>query len=460
METRLLCVGDVHLGRRPGRLPAGLESEHGVRPADLRPAAAWRRVVERAIELRVDAVLLAGDVVDDQNAFFEAYGPLREGVRRLVDAGIDVCAVAGNHDVVVLPRLADEIAGFHLLGRGGSWKTHVVRRDGVPLARVLGWSFPTRHVEVSPLAKLPTRFRELRFDDGADDDLPTLGLLHCDLDSSDRRYAPVSSAELSGVGLPAWLLGHQHAPSIAGGGRPVGYLGSLSGLDPTETGAHGAWLATARPGGWELALQPLAPLRWERIELACDGLETAAELEAALARSLRARHERIAGELDGTLAVGCRLRLYGRTPLARAERRRVLEAFRADSAGPIDDVLYFVDEVRDEAQKRIDLERLGRGSDPAGILAARILELESGSGRAAELVAEARARMQQQLDHANLRALGRAQLDDGDVRALLLRAAQAALEELLAQKPAAQAVAPDRTGPDPAPSGEGSGVPA
>jgi hypothetical protein len=67
---RLLAVGDIHLGVRPSRLPEELQEL----ARSLGPAEAWRRTVEVAVERHVDAVLLAGDVVDRDDDFFEAIG--------------------------------------------------------------------------------------------------------------------------------------------------------------------------------------------------------------------------------------------------------------------------------------------------------------------------------------------------------------------------------------------------
>ena len=149
----LLCVGDVHLGRRPGRVPTDLE---GIEPRRLTPRAAFEAVVEEALAREVRAVLFAGDVVDAEDHFLEAYSVLEDGVRRLAQAGIEAIAVAGNHDVRALPRLADEVDGFRLLGRGGRWEQHLLRdNSGEPLARLVGWSFPRARVIDSPLEGLP-----------------------------------------------------------------------------------------------------------------------------------------------------------------------------------------------------------------------------------------------------------------------------------------------------------------
>jgi hypothetical protein len=46
----------------------------------------------------VDAVLLAGDVVEQEDDFHEAYPDLRRGVERLTGAGIRVLGAGGAWD--------------------------------------------------------------------------------------------------------------------------------------------------------------------------------------------------------------------------------------------------------------------------------------------------------------------------------------------------------------------------
>ena len=135
MTLKLLAVGDMHLGRRPSRLPGELTGKS----EELGPTGAWARVVEEAIEIRVDAVALAGDVVEKENDFFEAYRELHRGVVRLTASGIRVLGVVGNHDVSVLPRLAEQIEAFELLGRGGQWQSTRLEANGETVT-LWGWS--------------------------------------------------------------------------------------------------------------------------------------------------------------------------------------------------------------------------------------------------------------------------------------------------------------------------------
>ena len=422
MTATLLCIGDIHLGRRPGHLPADLESAWGLDPARMTPAAAWLGAVDEAIRRQVDAVVLAGDVVEDSNRFFEAYGPLHEGASKLAGAGIAVFAVAGNHDGEVLPRLADEVAAVHLLGRDARWESVVLERDGEPLARLLGWSFPGRHTRSNPLADLPP---------STGDDVPTLGVLHCDVDEPGSVYAPVSSAALRASHLDAWLLGHIHQPSLGTGRRPWGYLGSLVGLDPTETGAHGPWLVEVHSRGDVRAeMLPLAPLRWEKSDL--DVSDMAPEdLEAALTGHLRALHEQVTSGGASPDAVGCRVSLIGRTGF----HAELVSAGRdvGSLAVSHDQILYFVDRLDDAARPALDLEVLARGSDPMGLLARSLRLLEQGGEEAELLLTAARREMEAVQQRGVFAALEREELDDEAVRQRLLDAGYRALEALDAQ---------------------------
>ena len=418
----------MHLGRRPSRLPEDA-------PPDVDPRAGWKAVVETALERRVDAVLLAGDVVESRNGFMEAYGALRQGVTRLHQRGIDVIAVAGNHDVEVLPRLADELEHFHLLGRGGRWESLVVRRAGEPVVRVLGWSFPDRRYESSPLDSMSEAQRLHRFDDGAADELRTVGLLHCDLDASAGSYAPVSRASLANLPISAFFLGHIHAPSIKPESRPIGYLGSLVALDPGEQGAHGPWLAESLPGGWQLEQLELSPLRWETLELDISGCRDSEAIQSELLRAAGELHTRIASA--GLRVVGLRPRLVGETRLALADVQQALQAARELGSERRDDILYFFDKGSDDTWPALDLALLARGSDPAALLARRLLALQEHGPESRQLVREARERLLIAATHGNFQALGVPVLEEDDVRARLLRSARRALRELLAQKPGA-----------------------
>ena len=63
-DFRLLLTGDLHIGRSSSRVPAGVSADA------LRAATAWERIVQLAISESVNAVLLSGDIADEQNKFW------------------------------------------------------------------------------------------------------------------------------------------------------------------------------------------------------------------------------------------------------------------------------------------------------------------------------------------------------------------------------------------------------
>jgi DNA repair protein SbcD/Mre11 len=442
--VRLLAVGDIHLGTRPGSLPVSL-ADHGLEMSALTPEAALSGAVERAIQERVHAVLFAGDVVDSTNARFEALRPLEKAVADLCAAGIRVLAVVGNHDVEALPRLAKRIEGLELIGAGGSWESRVVEVAGRPAVEVVGWSFPKARVGTSPVDALNREPLE-RENAG----IPRLGLLHGDLDASAGPYAPFSREELGEADVDAWLLGHIHKPSLGGGartgsGKLYGYLGSLVGLNPSETGPHGPWLIRVDAAGNVVPEQlTIAPLRWEHIDLEVGESESPEDLGDRLLDEAK----RVARELDeqghNPRALGLRVRLVGSTCHFDALRKYIDHNDWQDHVGQELDTVVFVDKVTHALELARDLEQLAKGDDPPALLARKLQVLTRGGEDRDALLAKAREQLRSVADESCWRRLERLRdaddpLSDERLGAALLQSGTIALNALLNQCQAAEA---------------------
>lgn len=335
----------------------------------------WERIVEAAIERDVDLVVLTGDVIDRDNRFYEAIGPLERGVVRLADRGIDTVCVAGNHDFDALTWVADSLEDqpFHLLGRGGQWEKHVVERGGAPAIHLMGWSFPERHIADSPVVDLPEPERG---------DVMAIGLLHADLDQLDSPYAPVTTAELEAAWPSVWLLGHIHRPrQISKTDRDlILYPGSPQALDPGETGAHGPWIVELEPGGHLKTRQiSMATVRYEMLQIDLEGVEDDGEFASRTTTALRDNLRQLAENFDSLRHVVYRLRLTGRTPLHRALMKGTITENLADNLDVTSQqVASSIDRVLVETAPRIDLEELSSGGDPPAVLARLIRRLRQG----------------------------------------------------------------------------------
>lgn len=427
MKVRVLATADIHIGRRPSRL-AGAETA-----ARYSCGQMWLNIVQRAIELEVDLVALAGDVVDHENRFFEATGPLEDGLFQLAEAGIPTYAVGGNHDFDVLPRIVDAVGSqwLHLVGRSGRWEETIVQRGGQPILRVHGWSFPTATVASSPVDDYRLK---------ADQSLPTLGLLHADLDARHSDYAPVLREELLACPVTTWVLGHVHRPrwEPPQTGPGLLYTGSPQAMDPGETGPHGPWLielhGPRRVGARQLAM---SRVRYESLEIDLTGLADADDLESHLTASVGRYLADLDPETQEAIEqLSLRLILCGRTPLSsqlEVLTRPMVEQYERRYHG----TTARVDKVSNETLPVVDLKELAEKRDPTGVLARALISLQSGeaSPETADLIRKAQVQMLEAHNAPAYSALRSDPPPDTEmVRRTLIRQGRLLLDTLLAQR--------------------------
>lgn len=427
-ENELLLVGDVHLGRRPVGLDEVLTTL-GIPAETLSPAAALGSVVDEALARAPRGVVFAGDVVDQDQDRFEAYPHLERAVARLVREGVSVYAVAGNHDSVVLPRLAERVGDFRLLGAGGRWERVEIPGEGPPID-LLGWSFPSRRFSGSPLEG--TGFNDVA--DGTRPDATVIGVLHGDLDASGSSYAPVRRVALEETPLHACFLGHVHRPDDLDSSRPIGYLGSLVGLDAGEPGPHGPWRISVGRGVVAAEQVPLGPVRFETLTVGLDD-ESAVDEDAVHQAVERAALARLRDEpalADEWLQlVVARATLTGRLADRRAVRALVKRHSPNDTVFHRGAVPIVVQCVLDETRVAVDLETLASEPSPVGHVARRLISLHDGPNtgllkRVGEVIAQVADRGWQLNEYGDH--------DLPETAVLVERAAWRVLDSLLEQR--------------------------
>ncbi len=365
---KLLMTGDIHIGRTSSRIPGD-----PVMMGALRTTAAWDRIVGIAVREKVDVVLLSGDIADQDNKFWEAIGPLERGVETLAESKIRTVAVSGNHDFDVLPRLADQLPPQHftLLGRNGNWERLTLPHNDQPALHIDGWSFPSERVQTSPLDhyNLP-----------ADATIPTLGMVHGDLDAPSSRYAPLSLSALQSKQIDGWLLGHVHAPRCVGGRPWVLYPGSPQAMDPGERGLHGVWITTLSDG--RLATpHPIgvSNVWYDTLEIDLNDTHDEAAVEAHLLDVIRRRAEQVVDTAGADLRhVNLRLVLHGETPVAdRVES--IAEDVRADLDLTVSHAAVTVEKTDVQVTPPVDWHAFAKTSNAAGAIARLLLALDEPS---------------------------------------------------------------------------------
>ena len=106
MALSFIHCADLHLGTPfkgvAGRFSANDSDLYEILHA---PEAAFQKIIDFAIEKKVDFVLFAGDITDSVNANWRSISVLTRGIEKLSSENIKVFAVAGNHDAMPNPNL-------------------------------------------------------------------------------------------------------------------------------------------------------------------------------------------------------------------------------------------------------------------------------------------------------------------------------------------------------------------
>ncbi len=366
MPIKILAAGDIHLGLKVTGLSAGA-GEFSARDT-------WKRMVDRAVLNNVDIVALSGDIVDRDNRFFEAVGPLQTGFRRLGENNIRVFIVSGNHDFDVLPQIIK--AGSHdnvrLLGAGGTWELEKVEK-GNEAVQFAGWSFPVQHVRDNPLKRFDIR--------NIDPDIPGIGLLHADFGAGDSPYNPVSLPDFAITGIDTWILGHIHKPQELNLSDPyIFYPGSPLALSSKETGAHGPVMITISNNTLGRAERVfVSPVRFENISIDISGSEKEETLRDTLVSGLLDRSLSFGDELQDVSCISYGLTLTGthsNPALVESWSSGMKDDFSHETRGGTKILVHGMDyNIQPEVS---NLRELARQNSPAGILARTIVAIEDG----------------------------------------------------------------------------------
>lgn len=343
---KILACADIHMGRKPEFAQSGHSS--------------WDAIVEKALSLAVDVVVLAGDVVEQEKAWLSVYGPLLKGLQTLKEAGIRVVGVGGNHDWNIFPSLVQDSDAITILGLGGKWESL-----DIGCVRFLGWSFPSSHEKENPLKKFPS--------DLLNPSRIHLGLLHADYGMAFSSYAPIQEHDLLHSGVDLWMLGHIHKRGRVGTDNAY-YCGSPYALDVNEMGEHGMYLLETEGETHfkEPLFIPLCPYRYETCCVDVSGIHDANGIQQELSKSIRTCIQEL--KYEGTLYVKA---VFTGTLNLSLNLGEIMQKKRDDDAFFLEEqgvVAYLLDRYEDKTELAIDLEQLSKGSGPDALLAKKLLD--------------------------------------------------------------------------------------
>lgn len=418
---RILCASNLHLGRRIPGIPAHLQLD----PARLSTSAIWDRLVETAVDEKVDAVLLAGNVIDRENRQFEPLGPLERGITTLERNGIPVIAVAGNQDFDALGAVARTVGedAFDVLA-DDAWDRLAIEGLGA----ITGRSAAGTTAGLLP-GELPPPADVLVLPGSLVDDAAPAG-----------AFMPVRAATIEQSGQRLWVLGHQREPDLVTlGGNVVIEPGATAPLDPGETGPHGAWLVdTDDPAAAQMLA--LSPVQFEDVDLDVSGTDSPEAIENAIIRALHETLDRAVGEdaRGQLICVPCAIHLTGTTD-HHHELPELLRELKDTLDIQHQGVVAAITSAEIDTRPDIDLAPLLGRPDPVGELARLLTALDDDDGERApaqQALVQRTVNRLQAVHRARVFATvaNDAEPDTGTAEALLRRESWNVLDALIRQR--------------------------
>ena len=307
---RFLHTADIHLDSPL----AGLRRRAGKRADELAGATrrAFQRLVQFAIDQKVDLLLIAGDNYDGRHRDYGSVLFFAREMQRLRQAGVRVVMIRGNHDAENQMELQLP-AGVHLLPTDAPAS---ISFDDIGVA-VHGQSYPKRDVRQNLVGKYPDPLSGYL----------NIGLLHTAVEGyrgTHESYAPCTAADLIAKGYDYWALGHVHTRTEISTAPWIIYPGNLQARHINESGPKGATLVTVQ-NGRIAKVEPvlLDTVRWERLTLDISKYQNVDDVYSALDAAIA---EAVEGADGRMLAI--RVELVGQTPLHASLR---LNAARLDA---------------------------------------------------------------------------------------------------------------------------------
>jgi DNA repair exonuclease SbcCD nuclease subunit len=406
--VKFVHCSDLHLGS-PFKGISGTRSELGKKLINA-TFDAFERIVEVAVEHSVDFVLIAGDVFDSEDHSLRSRIFLRDQLERLQKYNIRCFIVCGNHDPLKSWSQAVKLPENTTIFDSGEPQTHLVERDGKPVAAVTGVSFPEAAVKKN-LAK------EFKREHSA---LPAIALLHSNVGSKAHEpYAPASLADLEQAGFDYWALGHVHTFAVLKDSSPcVVYPGCSQGTSPRETGEKGCCLVEIQDGAApSVEFVPVDSIRYAFESLDITGFESYDEIFGGL----NAVAEKLISE-NGNREIILRLDIIGRSSLNHELRGEDAEGVLGEELqNQLDGVT--LDRVRVLTRNDFDFEALGEDNGFVTDIIAESDSVLNDEAGMSEIAAE--------LKKIRLSCRSMPEFSEAELREVVIQARNIALDKLL-----------------------------
>jgi DNA repair exonuclease SbcCD nuclease subunit len=230
---------------------------------------ALKKLINSALENKVDFVVLAGDLFDGEDRSLRAQSRLRAEMQRLEEKDIPVYIVHGNHDHLSGTWVnLDMPNNVHVFSDDVEVKTFTTKTGNI--VNIYGFSYSRRHIYDR---KIDDYFKQ----EGADFHI---GILHGNEAGSKEHsnYAPFYLKDLLDKQYDYWALGHIHKRTILSEQPPILYPGNTQGRNKKETGLKGFYNVSLNEFATDLTFIESSDVIWDEAVIDAEGAQSFQEV--------------------------------------------------------------------------------------------------------------------------------------------------------------------------------------
>lgn len=269
-ETKILHTGDLHLGTTFKSL-GGKSKLHRRDCQDV-----FSNIIDLCIKEKADALLIAGDLFDEQNPSKSIVSFVIDELKGLKEKNIPVFIITGNHD----PYKKDSLWFSY------TFPSNVFIFDGNNLEpKSIG------DLEVYGLAYTNNTKEPLKGFKAKKSDKFKIGLIHGSItnikedDNPEYSYRPITKTQIDSSGLDYIALGHFHDLLEVKAKVKCFYCGSPEGLSFKNRPDSGVLIVTYNNGKVSVKHHKTAIREFHNIEIDCTKLENDSEIRRTLQKN-------------------------------------------------------------------------------------------------------------------------------------------------------------------------------
>lgn len=274
MSFSFIHTSDIHLGRAFSDLSIISDK---MQLCEQACEKSFNKIVDLAINKKADFVLIAGDSFDNNEHDLHTKLIFIKNLKRLADNGIASYVICGNHDPIELYKKHESYFKFDEKYNG------LINITGVTTENHIHQYFHNENIVINSISfkteegeNPTTELKTLEHNNNCFH----IGLIHCDLEKNESKYAPCSKEDLKSLDYNYYALGHIHIPEERD--ERMIYAGSPQGRTKKETGEHGCYYVCVDGNDISKEFVSTDVIQFNELELNCSEYENKIEVFEAI----------------------------------------------------------------------------------------------------------------------------------------------------------------------------------